>query len=330
MATSAQHAIASPCMADDTPAGPWGAGPSAGDIASAGLDKARAFLDARNADAAIREAERVFSADPNGPFGYRALDIIGDAHTQKGDFSTVAKIGRELLSIDPERIEGYLHLAQGALERDDMRTAIDAIERGLTCNPHSLSLTILNAIRFRRCHDTTRAIEWAEKAVAMAPWHPGALNALGFALADAERPDEAKRAFEEARALDPMAAYTISTTAAVAFNENRYAEAEELALQALALDPQDGDAQRIVYRARWFKSIFMRPYWAIATVSKKQAMVAAAIILGLLVLLTPFGLARFLMPALLIYYLVCMFIVLLVQALDDPKRPRKPPKLKDY
>jgi tetratricopeptide (TPR) repeat protein len=325
-------------MADNPPTGPWGpgagagsgAGPSAADIAEAGLDKARAFLAARNADAAIREAERVFSADPNGSYGYRALDIIGDAHTEKGDFAMVAKIGRELLSIDPNRIDGYLHLARGALERDEMRIAIDAIERGLALNPNSVSLTILNAIRFRHCKDTARAVAWAEKAVAMAPWHPGALNTLGFALAEADRKDEAKRAFEEARALDPMAAHTASTAAAVAFQDNRFADAEQLALQALSLDPQDDNAQHIAYRSRWFKSALMRPYWAVTRVTLWQAFIVASVIAGLMVVLTPLGLTPFVMPALLIYYLVCMFVVLLVQALDDPKRPKKPPTLKDY
>jgi hypothetical protein len=39
---------------------------------------------------------------------------------------------------------------------------------------------------------------------------------------------------------------------------------------------------------------------------------------------------RFILPAIAIYYLCCMFVVLLVQALDDPKRPKKPPNLKNY
>jgi tetratricopeptide (TPR) repeat protein len=322
-------------MADDTPDGrspdgPWGRGPSIGDFASAALDKARAFLEARNPNAAIREAEVVFSQDPNGPWGYAALDLIGDAETEKGDFDTVTKIGRELLSIDPEQLDGYVHLARGALERDDMRVCIQAIELGLERHPHAVSLIILNSIRFRQSHDYKRAVEWAEQAVALAPWHPGALNTLGFALQSAERTEEAHRAFDEARQLDPTAAHSFRTAAFVAYDEYRYQDAATEALKALEADPQDDDCRRVLYRSRIFGNVLMRPYWSMHALTKGQAAAWAAGMFALMVVLSPTGLGRFVFPAVAIYYLVCMFVVLLVQAIDDNKRPQKPPTLKDY
>jgi tetratricopeptide (TPR) repeat protein len=311
------------------PSGPWGSSPSFADFASAGLDKARAFLAARNTDAAIREAEKVLEQDPDGRWGYQALDLIGDAHYEKSDYVTVIKIGRELLALDPERIEGYVHLARGSLEREDMRTCIEAIERGLERYPNSLSLILLNSIRFRRCHDTKRAIEWGEKAASIAPWHPGTLNTLGFAYAQAERQDDAKRLFDEARALDPMSSRTVSTAAIVAFADNRFVEAQDLALQALALDPQDEDAAHVAYRARWFKSPLMRPFWATQGLTTKQAIWIAVAIFAVVALI-PMGAARVIFPGVALYYAVCLFVVLLVQAMDDPTRPKKPPTLKDY
>jgi tetratricopeptide (TPR) repeat protein len=322
-------------MADDTPdgstpGGPWGRGPTLGDFASAALDKARAFLEARNPNAAIREAEVVFSQDPNGPWGYAALDLIGDAETEKGDFDTVTKIGRELLSIDPDRLDGYIHLARGALEREDMRTCIQAIERGLERHPHAVSLILLNSIRFRQSHDYKRAVEWAEQAVAMAPWHPGALNTLGFALQSAERTEEAHRAFDEARQLDPTAAHSFRTAALVAYSENRFKDASADALKALEADPQDDECRRVLYRSRFFGNILMRPFWSMQALTKGQALAWAAGMLAVMIVLAPTGLSRFVFPAVAIYFLSALFVVLLIQAIDDRKRPQKPPTLKDY
>lgn len=321
-------------MADDTPNGPhdspWGRGPTLGDFASARLDKARAFLDAANSDAAIREAEAVFSQDPNGGWGYAALDVIGDAHAQKGDFDAVVKIGRELLSIDPDRLHGYLHLGRGALQREDMRTAIQAIERGLERHPDSVGLILLNSIRFRESRDYPRAIQWAERAANMAPWAPGALTTLGFALQAAERTEAARHAFDAARALDPTASDSFRTAALVAYEENRYDDARAEALKALELDPTDDDCHRVVFRARIFRSILMRPFWSVQRLTTGQAAILAAVLFGVMLILSPWGFGRFVFPAVAIYYLACMFVVLLVQALDDRKKPQKPPTLKNY
>jgi tetratricopeptide (TPR) repeat protein len=314
----------------DEPGGPWASPPTAGDIAQAQLDKARVFLNARNFDAAIRDAEAVLALDPNGYWGFHALDIIGDAYAAKDEHVTVLKVARDMLAMNPEHVDGYIHLARASLERRDMRTCIDAIERGLEKNPNSIALMLLNSSRYRRVQDHARGIHWAEKAANLAPWHAPVMNVLGMAYSEAGRKDDAERAFQAAREIDPVSSHTICTAAIEAYRANRYGEARELALQALSIDPQDDDARQIAYRSRVYRNILMRPYWTLAALTKRDMLIFAAIFLALLVPLSVLGVGHVLFPALAIYYLGCMFVVLLVEHLDRSSKPAKPPKLKNY
>ncbi len=315
---------------DDSAGEPWGRTAGTGDMAQARLDKARAFLSARNLDAAIREAEAVLALDPNGHWGFCALDVIGDALTAKDDYATVLKIARDMLAMNPEHVDGYIHLARASMERRDMRTCIEAIEQGLEKDPNSIALMLLNSSRFRRVQDHERGVIWAEKAANLAPWHAPVMNVLGMAYSEAGRKDDAERAFQSAREIDPVSSHTICTAAIEAYRANNYHEARELALQALSIDPLDDDARHIAYRSRIYGNILLRPYWSLATLTKRHMLMFASIFLALLVPLTALKIGHVLFPVLAIYYLGCMFVVLLVEHLDRSNKPAKPPKLKNY
>jgi Tfp pilus assembly protein PilF len=320
-------------MADDDEPGPWGRALTDADIAAAQLAKARAFLQARNADAAIREASAVLQQTPDGIWAYWALDVIGDAHWLRDQHAEVIEIGYHMLAIDPERVHGYVQLARGALEKKDMRVAIKAINDGLAKDPNSVTLMIYNSVRLRTAQDHPNAIAWARKAVALEPEDPHVHNNLARALTDGGQRAEALGWFETARQLDPLAEATMSAAAIDAFDANQFKAARQLALKALQQNPEDTAARQVAFRSRIFGNPLMAPFWWLSRIDKLgNTGFAMAFLLAILatagLIILPVG--RLFVGAAVGYALVCWFVVLLVGHIDRSTKPPKPPTLKNY
>jgi len=77
----------------------------------------------------------------------------------------------------------------------------------------------------------------AHRAIFYAPSSPSAHNTLGTLLQALEMPEEARRAYSAALALDSRAAYAWNNLCALDLHEGRLTEALDACRQALAFDP---------------------------------------------------------------------------------------------
>jgi tetratricopeptide (TPR) repeat protein len=289
------------------------------------LKQARALRKANKPNDALQVAKAFLERAPNAHWRYEALDAIADAYAAKFEDRAALDIGHELTALNPGRPEGFAHVASAGMVLGKMRDAIEALETGLSRHPHSHLLMVLNSLRFARVHDTARAMEWAERAMALAPEDPDCLTALATALTVAGRSDEAKWARERARETYLKANDTPTTAAQFAFGDARFREAFRLSRTALADNPQDPKAKQVFVRARIYKNLLLAPYFATFQLSKTRAVIAATAMLGVLGALYVYDprTCAIVAAAVVLYYLVCVCICLLVEGLYDPRRGKR-------
>lgn len=101
------------------------------------------------------------------------------------------------------RLEGFLALAEGHLERDEPEEALMLLEQARRERAERPELALRAARLYRRAGDLERAVMANRAALALRPAYPEALNNLGYTLALLGRLGEAREAYEVALEFDP-------------------------------------------------------------------------------------------------------------------------------
>jgi tetratricopeptide (TPR) repeat protein len=305
-------------------------GPSDDDLAEADLAEAHAFHAARNHAAALRAANRALARNPVGRHAFDALVVVAEVAYARSAYVRQAEIAGELLSRNPDRIEGYLHLAYAHTHAGDDARAAKAIAAGLARFPNSSRLAQQEARRLAARGDHKAAISWAEKAVLQEPTSAAHLATLASCLSDAGRERAARSKIVEALALDPQSAYVQVLAAVIAHNQNRWEDCGFHAVQAVRLNPGDTDAHRLAVMARRFRHPLLKLYWrTFPPVAPYIIRHMPLLLFALLVVHAFFATlgALYLVPVLVVYYLSCG---VMVSVAKRRVRPPQPPQLKNY
>ncbi len=141
---------------------------------------------------------------------------------------------RGVMAARPDTAEVYLNLAlvlwQSGRNQEAIATLVDALKRGLTRREIRTKLGLCLALT----GEGRRAIPFLEGLTAD---DPEAVNALGLAYAQAERPADAMRMFQRVLELDPSNGLAEENIGLIQLGANEYANAEASFRRALALDP---------------------------------------------------------------------------------------------
>jgi tetratricopeptide (TPR) repeat protein len=305
-------------------------GPSDDDAAEADLTQARAFQAASNHTAALRAAEAALARNPVGRHAFDALVVVAGVAYAQSDYARQTEIAGELLSRNPQRIEGHQYLTYAYIQTGDNVRAASAIAAGLARFPMSADLTQQEALRLAAIGDYKSAVAWAEKAVRLEPTSATYLATLAWCLSYAEREHEARNKIGEALALDPSSAYVQRIAATIAYNQRRWADCEAHAVHAAVLEPHNTDARELANMARWFKHPLMKPCWRFLDFAGpfiiRQAILALFLLFLAHVFFARFG-ALFVVPVFIVYFVVCFVVISVVKR--RARRIRKV-RLKDY
>ena len=112
--------------------------------------------------------------------------------------------------------------------------------------PKKAVRAVVEAQRYSEAHDRLKAIAKLEEAIRIAPAFREAHANLGAEYARAGRMDEAVRQFQAALVIGPPDALIYSNLSLVLLNLKQYRDGEESARKALALDPDNALAQRLL------------------------------------------------------------------------------------
>ncbi len=93
--------------------------------------------------------------------------------------------------------------AQTAVAREDYRKAIGLLERVAKAEPQNADALNLLGYSHRKLGDAARALDYYEKALAVAPEHRGALEYLGELHVEQGRLDDAKKLLARLQATCP-------------------------------------------------------------------------------------------------------------------------------
>ena len=147
--------------------------------------------------AELREAVRWAPRDP------RALNNLGVALGQAGTTDEAAQCFRAALEVDPNLAEARANLAEWFAAHGRLAEAAVEAERAAQLEPSLLiAWKTLTRIRGQQ-RLPSQALAAAEAASHLAPDDPTVLNALGVALAELGRREEAASAFQRALERDP-------------------------------------------------------------------------------------------------------------------------------
>jgi tetratricopeptide (TPR) repeat protein len=175
---------------------------------------------------------------------HRMLELYGAR-----ELGAAERLAREVLAERPAMPPAWTFLAQVLLEAGRLDDALAAMEDAIGRGLETASL--------RRQYGLTLA--WtgrAEEAVAVltplaAGGDPAALNALGTALLEAGRPEQAIAVLERVFARDPDDAQALENLTVAHLTLGRWREAEALARRTLEADPRRAPAWNHLGVARW-------------------------------------------------------------------------------
>ena len=209
-----------------------------------------AYREAKDFQKAESVADAAYKKYPNDP------DVVAEhasllADMGKGD-PAVAEI-RKLMD-GKNDLQNYLRLAQ-VYEKvknfGEMAKALDAAENLAQNNEDKISVIFLRGAMYERMKNLPSAETEFRKVLALDPDNAGALNYLGYMLADRNvRLDEARDLIVKALDKEPNTGAYLDSLGWVDFRLNRLSEAEEnlrQALMSMSRDPTVHDHLAEVY-----------------------------------------------------------------------------------
>lgn len=217
-------------------------------IRSYAPDEPAAFLlEGRALDAAGRTADAValwLSAAPEDATYTLARADAGRALARRGDHARALAVVDEALAHRPEpgADRHELVIARSAVREHagDTAGARDELESALDRAPQDLDLLFALALLESRAGNHARAERLAEQIMLIDPDHLGAINLLGYSLADRGADlDRAERLLRRALRLQPRNPYVLDSWGWLWLRKGDPARAVRLLTRAAALAPRE-------------------------------------------------------------------------------------------
>jgi tetratricopeptide (TPR) repeat protein len=190
-------------------------------------------------DEAAAEYKRALELDPNSK---RARASLADLNRAAGKSEEALALYNEQLKADPKDKAARTGVVMSLLELGRKDDANAAMETALTEDPRNLSLLTGAAYWFAAHENSEKALELANKAVAIEPRYTWAQIALAHALLDQRRPLEAERAIRFARQYGKFSTLDYELANVLAAT-GLYEEAAEVLLESFSLKDGQIDAR---------------------------------------------------------------------------------------
>jgi Flp pilus assembly protein TadD len=159
-----------------------------------------ALLSAGRPAEAIGAAERALAIDR---YNRAALVNLGTARGETGDIEGQEREARRLLAIDDTSAAGWLNLGAALLRRGDLEGAAAALLHAVALDPSSARAEIYLSWLAAKRGDRGEALDRARRATTLDPGDAEAWNRLGVGMAAAGDRDGARAAWEKALAVRP-------------------------------------------------------------------------------------------------------------------------------
>jgi tetratricopeptide (TPR) repeat protein len=189
---------------------------------------------------AMKEADSALKKFPKDPI---VIEAHANALADSGKIDQAAAEMRALLAAGPRVFSIEINLAE-IYERgkrwDDMATALDAADKTLDADKlpskeDRATVAFMRGARLERMKKYDASEAEFRKSIDLFPKNAGALNYLGYMLADRnERLDEAYSLVKKALDLEPDNGAYLDSLAWVYFRQGKLAEAEDLLKRALS------------------------------------------------------------------------------------------------
>lgn len=169
----------------------------------------------------------------------------GLQHLEHGSALAAIESFRQLLSIDPDHVEGHAALALALYEARRLHACELEAARALVGDPESPMAhlaTAYAAYGARRWEDARRHLE---AAVGFAPHDPFLLTSAGALFDGMGEPEEARKHAEQALEVAPAAPAALVLLGRLALARGDVSAALEHASAALAVDPGHGPARAL-------------------------------------------------------------------------------------
>lgn len=183
------------------------------------------------------------------------LAMIGTAALRSGDLQSSKTYFQWLAETQPENAAARAHLGAVRLDLGEIEDGLADLETSVGQDPNSRTLALL-ATSYMRMGLLDKAMEAAQK---LNHEHPD--SALGPTLAGIihvwkQDPDQARAAFQKARALDPDGPGAGLNLATLDFKEGNLEAARQVLLETLERNPQN---PRVLQRLGELEAVMERP-----------------------------------------------------------------------
>jgi len=192
------------------------------------------FLEKYNGTEARASFTAALAIDPNHP---RALLGMARTHVFEGDRNQALDLTQQALKQNPNFVPGRVHLARMMLDGEDSPAAAEELAKALEVNPSSLeALSMLGALQFV-AGDDRRFQETRARVQALNPGYAGLHTTTAEVAAQQRRYAEAAELAEEGTRLDPHSWATFGVLGLNQFRTGRIEEARESLERSFAGDP---------------------------------------------------------------------------------------------
>ncbi|MCB1688391.1 MAG: PEP-CTERM system TPR-repeat protein PrsT [Halioglobus sp.] len=204
-----------------------------------------------------RLLQPVIDSDPED---VDALNLMSNALLEEGKTSEAIALLAKVAELQPDSAEAKVRLGAGMLMGGEGDQAVQPIQAALAMNPNVPMADILLVLNHVQNKDFAAAIKGAKAYQRNNPDTPAPYNLLGRVYQEAGKPEQARKAFEDALAVDstdPSANFYLAQMA-LADNDRAAArkyfqailrvqtDAAQVYLQLAALDAQEGKAEAMV------------------------------------------------------------------------------------
>lgn len=180
---------------------------------------AQAYLGGRRFEEARRTVEPLAASNPDD---LRLSQITARAVHGLGQTDEAVALLERAVASSPSEPAGYVSLAALLADAERYDEAVGVLEDADRRFPGNVSVLFQRGTTFERAQDPARAEEAFRAVLAADPSHAGALNYLGYMLADrGERLDEAVELIERALADDPENASYLDSLGWAYFRQRR-------------------------------------------------------------------------------------------------------------
>lgn len=190
-----------------------------------------------NADGALRYLEAIPVTHPHHE---RSLVFRIHLLYQKGDLDSARTLCQTALSLFPKQAEFPVLLSEILDKQHSQTQALDVLLKAVDTWPNDITLLYRLGVLYDRMNNREQASLIMEKVIAADPEHGGALNFLGYTLAESGKElDRAEVLIQSALKVEPDNGYYIDSLAWVYFKQGKVRQAWQEIRRAVIQEPDD-------------------------------------------------------------------------------------------